>query len=102
MEFRAIEPIQPLWPTDGAGSVSETSIDRQSTLFADIFQSAIDNVRKTEAAKNDMEYRVATGQIDNPAEVSWVSSQWTMSAELLIQLRSRALDAYSELMRISL
>ena len=53
-------------------------------------------------AKNDAEYRLTTGQIDNPAEVSIASSQWTASVELLIQLRSRALDAYSEIMRISL
>ena len=102
MEFRAIEPIRPLWPGEETQTVSETGLGRQSTLFTDIFQSAIENVRETEAAKNDAEYRLATGQIDNPAEVTLASSQWTMSVELLIQMRSRALDAYNELMRISL
>ena len=102
MEFQAIRPIQPLWTTEGAEAAPEAGADRQSTLFSDIFQAAIDNVRETEAAKNDAEYRLTTGQIDNPAEVSIASSQWTASVELLIQLRSRALDAYSEIMRMSL
>lgn len=102
MEFRAIEPIRPLWSTEAAGETQGSGDRVQPTLFADVFQSAIDNVRETEAAKNDAEYRLATGQIDNPAEVTFVSSQWTMSLDLLIQMRSRALDAYNELMRISL
>ena len=102
MEFQRIEPIRPVWTRGAAEAAQEPAEARGSTLFADIFQSAIDNVRETEAAKNDAEYRLATGQIDDPAEVSIASSQWTMSVELLIQLRSRALDAYSELMRISL
>ena len=45
---------------------------------------------------------MATGQMDNPAEMSIASSQWSMSVNLLIQLRNKALDAYNELMRISL
>ena len=45
---------------------------------------------------------LATGQMDNPAEMSIASSQWSMSVNLLIQLRNKALDAYNELMRISL
>ena len=75
---------------------------RQGSLFADIFQAAVENVKETEQVKNDAEYRLATGQMDNPAEMSIASSQWSMSVNLLIQLRNKALDAYNELMRISL
>ena len=74
----------------------------QGSLFADIFQAAVENVKETEQVKNDAEYRLATGQMDNPAEMSIASSQWSMSVNLLIQLRNKALDAYNELMRISL
>ena len=59
-------------------------------------------MKETEQVKNDAEYSLATGQMDNPAEMSIASSQWSMSVNLLIQLRNKALDAYNELMRISL
>ena len=104
MEFQRIEPLQPLRRTadvegaDRAGRADE----RGASLFADVFRSAVDNVRETETVKNDAQYRLATGQLDNPAELTIAESQWSMSVELLVQLRNRALDAYSELTRISI
>ena len=47
-------------------------------------------------------YLLATGQLDNPAELTIAQTQAAMSVELLVQLRNKALDAYSELMRISM
>ncbi len=96
------QPIQPLWSDLSAGDEGGIqTVREQSTLFADIFQSAINNVKQTETAKNDAEYRLATGQLDNPAELSIASSQWEISVSMLIQLRNGALDAYNELMRLS-
>ena len=71
-------------------------------MFSDIFQAAVDNVRQTDAVKNDAQYRLATGQLDNPAELTIAATQASVSVELLVELRNRALDAYSELMRISM
>ena len=101
MNMQAIEPLQPLWgPLEG---VQERGGEhRPATLFSDIFQSAVENVRQTDAVKNDAQYRLATGQLDNPAELTIASTQASVAVELLVQLRSRALDAYSELMRISI
>lgn len=101
MSIQPINPILPLWGDTAAEGVSQPQ-DRQVSLFSDILQSAIDNVKETEAVKNDAEYRLATGQLDNPAELTVASTQWGASVELLVQLRTRALDAYSELMRISM
>lgn len=71
-------------------------------MFADIFQSAIDSVKSTDAEKNKAEYLLATGQLDNPAELTIASTKAQLSVELLVQLRNKALDAYSEVMRLSL
>ena len=43
-----------------------------------------------------------TGQLDNPAELVIAENQAILSVQLLVQLRDRALDAYSEVMRISM
>lgn len=71
-------------------------------LFSDVFSSAIQNVRDANAEKTQVDYLLATGQLDNPAMQSIASSKYQISVELLIQLRNKSLDAYSELMRISL
>lgn len=101
--MQAIEPILPLWGDVSTGELrSIDRLDGPTVPFADIFQAAIDNVRETDAAKNEAAYLLATGQMDNPAEWMIASTQANMSLELLVELRNRALEAYSELTRISM
>ena len=102
MNIQRIEPIRPLLATEST-AVSDAGQSRnQPTMFQDIFQSMVDNVKETDAAKNEAYYALATGQLDNPAVASIAATQAELSLSLLIQMRNKALDAYSELMRISL
>ena len=101
MEFTPIRPIEPLW-TPAASQTGTQAQDPAQSLFASVFQSAIDNVRQTNRAQVDLEYQLSTGQIDNPAELNLAISKATAAAELLMQMRNKALDAYNELMRISI
>ena len=101
MEFIPVSPIRPLIETTEAQSVrSDRSVGPAS--FAAVFQSFIDDVRQTNAAQVDLEYKLATGQLDNPAELTLASATATNSALLLMTLRDRAMDVYNEMMRISL
>ena len=51
---------------------------------------------------NKAQYLLATGQLDNPAEVTIANTKAAAAVDLLVQLRNKAVEAYSELMRISL
>lgn len=98
--------IQPLWeqmPLQGIRpeQTAETS-DKSGGAFTDIFQSAIDAVKETDAEKTQMEYLMATGQLDNPALLTIASTKAQLSVDLLVQLRNKSMDAYNELMRISM
>lgn len=97
-----ITPIQPIRAATSqvmAGSGVDTA---QPSMFSQIFQSMINNVKETDAAKNEAYYALATGELDNPAEATIAAAQASTATELLVQMRDRALDAYNELMRISL
>ncbi len=103
MEFAPINNIstlQNMFSLDGANG--ETQENKESNLFADIFASAIDNVIETDAKQNDLQYRLATGQLDNPAELTIATTEAAVSVEMLVQLRNRAVDAYTEIMRIGI
>ena len=103
MELQTMAAIRPLWENAAAGGTTSVGqIDGPALPFADVFQSAIENVRETDAIYREKEYLLATGQLDNPAEVTIAATDASTSLELLIQLRNRALDAYSDLMRISM
>ena len=105
MSVQAIDRIQPLWTdlqTEGMRLDAGAEVGRtQPTLFSDIFQSAIDRVRETDAAKNEVAYQLATGQLDNPAALMTSITEAQASLELLIQLRNKAVESYNELMRLS-
>lgn len=102
-----MEMMTPLWETMPVQSLdgtqkTEKKKSASDDLFGDIFSSAIDAVRETDAEKNQAEYLLATGQLDNPAALTIASTKAQLSVDLLVQLRNKALDAYNELMRISM
>ena len=93
-------PLQPLWSTSGESVRPAVSMDENP--FTDIFRSAVDAVKETDAEKTELQYLMSTGQLDNPVPLLLASSKAELSVSLLLQLRSRAMDAYNELMRINL
>ena len=93
-------PLQPLWSASGESARPAVSMDENP--FTDIFRSAVDAVKETDAEKTQLQYLMSTGQLDNPVPLLLASSKAELSVSLLLQLRSRAMDAYSELMRINL
>lgn len=97
--------IQPLWeqmPLGNAAAAKESPVKTGGTPFTDIFRSAIDAVKTTDQEKTQMEYLMATGQLDNPALLTIASTKAQLSVDLLVQLRNKSMDAYNELMRINL
>jgi len=97
-----IQGIRPLWDTMPIWSQEKpTTREDMIPVFADVFRTAINQVKETDAAKKEVEYLLATGQLDNPALRSIASSKAQLSLSMLIQLRNRALDTYNELSRMS-
>lgn len=105
MNTELFSNIQPIQSAAALGSMRKADASASSEtggIFADIFQTAIDNVKTTDADMNEAQYLLATGQLDNPAEATIAATKATAAVELLVQLRNKALDSYSELTRINL
>lgn len=98
-----IEQLSPITKIGGVASSEETDAGTEGqSVFGAIFQAAIDNVKQADAEKTEAEYLLATGQLDNPASLMTALTNNELAVTLLVQLRDKALDAYSELTRISL
>ncbi len=70
--------------------------------FSDILTSAVENVKVTDAEKNEMEYLLAVGELDNPAELTIATAKAQTAVELLTQLRTKTMDSYNEIIRMSI
>lgn len=69
--------------------------------FASLFQDAVGNVSQTGANLNNEIYKMTTGQSDNLHDITIASQKYSLSVDLLVQMRNKVLDAYNEVMRMS-
>ena len=98
-----ITPIEQLAPISGVESAKPVEAVRgDQSIFGAVFQSAIDHVKQTDMEVREAQYLLSTGQLDNPAALTIAAEKESIALDLLIQLRNKALDVYSELTRISL
>ena len=110
MEELFITPIQLMTPvsltgqTEAVGEgVSGRKIKGQDGIsaFKSIFENAISDVRTTADIKAKEQYLLATGQTENPHSVQIAASNAQLAVDMLVALRSKALESYNEIMRIS-
>ena len=97
-----ITPIQQITSVVGENQTQNVASSSATGMFESVFRSTIDNVKETEAAAVEAEYLMATGQLDNPAVLMVAQTKSNIAVELLVQLRNKALDAYSEITSINM
>lgn len=91
-------PVQPIRAEKTAGAPEKT----EGRSFSTIFQEAVDAVKETDAEKTELQYLMATGQLDDPSRLSIASAKAELSINLLIGLRDKSLQAYQELIRMQM
>ncbi len=99
--FQRISPLWETFPTKLNQEVQKTE-NTGGSVFKDVLQSVVDNLRDSEDEVAKTEYLLSTGQLDNPAQLSMALYKAEVSMSLFVQLREKALSAYSELSRISM
>ena len=101
MNFQRISPLWESFPVRQAEAAQPVKRS-EGSIFKDVLQSVVNNMRESEDEVAKKEYLLATGQLDNPVELSIAASKAEASMALFVQLREKALSAYSELSRISM
>ena len=99
MFIAPIEKINSLSDLNKLGQVADTNTN--SLPFQTLFQDAVNNVKTTDSNVNQELYKLTTGQSDDLHNLTIASQKATLSVQLLVQLRDKALDAYNEVMRMS-
>ena len=101
MNFQRISPLWETFPGREAQPAAQAKA-AEGSVFADVFQSLVNNVRETEDEVAKQEYLLSTGQLDNPATLNMALYKAEVATQLFVQVREKALNAYNELSRISL
>lgn len=86
----------------GLDKATNTNESQVNIPFKNIFEDAVKNVVQTEQNVNSDTALLATGQSDDLHNLQIDITKAQLSLQMMVQLRNRAMDAYSEIMRMNL
>ncbi len=99
-------PIEHIKPIERIGRIDsifgeKKEVNPAGSIFRNIFEDAINNVIRTDQATvNDAEV-LATGDMDDLHTLSINNMKASLSVEMLVQMRNRALEAYNSIVQIT-
>ncbi|HWQ50781.1 MAG TPA: flagellar hook-basal body complex protein FliE [Terriglobales bacterium] len=94
-----VSSIDAITQSGAAAAARETGAE---SPFAEILKGAVNAVNTTDAQVKADQFAVATGQSDDLHTLMIDVSRADLALQTLVQLRNRALDAYNEIMKMSL
>ena len=98
-----ITPMTPLGELGGFNTNrADTGARANEIPFKEIFDSAIKNLKETEIIANNDTTLLAMGEIDDLHNLGINATKAYLAERLVVELRNRAMEAYSEIMRINL
>ena len=97
-----IVPISQMSPVTLEKTTSvETGVGAESSVpFADVLASAIEATKETMAVAQQDSYRLAMGEMDDLHTMMINSTKATAALELTVEVTSRAVSAYNEILRM--
>ena len=108
MEFStqlSAEFIKPMEAWDSVPGIKATETKTVSgekkTLFQNVLENAVEQVRLTQEDAENKEYLLATGQLDDVHSLPIAEAKATLSVEVLVALRNKALESYNEIMKMN-
>ena len=86
-----------------SNSVQDTEKTAESYIpFENILKDAITNVIETNNTVQTESIKIAAGDVDSLHKISIDIAKADLAVQTLVQVRNKALDAYNEIMRITL
>ncbi len=92
--------ITPLNTISQAQQTSKTNDDGAS--FTDVFKQAFQNVQDTQKVAQEDSVKVALGQVDDLHTVEINTQNAKLAVDVFVTMKNTALDAYNEVMRLSI
>ena len=103
MSIPAIGAVAGVAPTGYLSAVEPTataSAPGADAAFGAALASSIDNVQSMQSTSNDLALKAVTGDLDDIHDYTVASSQAKVALELTAAVRNKAVEAFTEIMRM--
>jgi len=97
-----IEPLK-LMPTVGFGSTDSvaTPVEGGNKNFSEFLTGALGEVNKLQASSAKASFDLAAGTLQDVSQVTIATEKANIALQLTMQVRNKVIDAYQEVMRMS-
>lgn len=95
-----ITKMQPMGSMEEMGLAAEGLGSSPSIPFADILKDAVDTAQDFQQVSKQDAYDLATGNMDNMSNMMINSAKASTAMEVAVQVTSRAVSAYKEIMQM--
>lgn len=89
-------------PENLTGAAKSVQNTESFVPFGDLLKNAVEEVNKTNAAVSADQLKIASGDSDALHNITINAAKADLALETLVAVRNKALDAYNEIMRITL
>jgi Flagellar hook-basal body protein len=96
-----INPINAIGPLVNDGTSNSVSSADGTSLFSDLYSSLIDSANATNNAFEGDIVKAAEGELDNPQQLTIDSTKANIAFQLVSNVRTQALEAYNEVIKMS-
>lgn len=94
-----VTPVAPTAPVAGASAASATS-PTSGADFAKVLEGGLDHLNQVQGRADDLALQAATGQLQDPHDYLIASTQASLTTELTVAVRNKAVEAFNEIMRM--
>jgi flagellar hook-basal body complex protein FliE len=98
----AVEGISGLSGMNGLSSVKQATPAQAQSSFTESLKTAIDSLNETQQASDKMTEALAAGEVNNLHDVMIASQKASVAMDAAVQVQRKAIDAYTEMMRMSM
>lgn len=97
-----IRPMEEWNSVPGIGAAENKDVfGEKKSLFQNILENAVEQVRITQEDAENKKYLLATGQLDDVHSLPIAEAKAALCVEVLVALRNKAMESYNEIMKMS-
>lgn len=83
-------------------SILKPQNDNKTQDFSEIFEKSLKEVNKLQNNSDKLTGQLVTGEVNDVSEVMVAAQKASLSLQLTVQVRNKAVEAYQEVMRMQL
>jgi flagellar hook-basal body complex protein FliE len=105
-----VTPVNTIAGTSGVGAVGPagaagtdaTGAAGSTSGFRDILSSAVDSLSGAQNKADNLAVQAAAGTLQNPTDYLIAANEASLTTQITVAVRNKALDAFNEIMRMPL